>query len=231
MGDSTCSLQKKMSRFIIVGNGEIDNLETLKKVVKKNDLIIAVDGGTEYLNKLSLRPDYIIGDLDSIKAIPKNDKSIQILKFPIEKDKTDTEIAIEFALKNNASEILLFGMTSKSRIDHSINNIFLLESLAERGVQNILFANGGARLLAVKRGVELYKKDGNLVSLVPLTKDVKNITTEGLKYKLKDEPLFRSKTRGISNVLIKSRARIRFGEGVLLVVQLFSRRTKLEIKA
>lgn len=223
MGDSACSFQKKMSRFIIVGNGEIDNLETLKKAVKKNDLIIAVDGGTDYLNKLSLRPNYIIGDLDSIKAIPKNDKSIQILKFQTEKDKTDTEIAIGFALKNNASEILLFGMTGQSRIDHSINNIFLLENLAERGVKNILFANGGARLLAIKRGIELYKKDGSLVSLIPLTKKVENITTEGLKYKLKNEPLFRNKTRGVSNVLVKSGAKIKFGEGTLLVIQVSRR--------
>lgn len=222
MGNSARSFQKKMSRFIIVGNGEIDNLGILKKAVKKSDLIIAVDGGTEYLNKLSLRPDYIIGDLDSIKAIPKNDKSIQILRFPTEKDKTDTEIAIEFALKNGASEILLFGMTSQSRIDHSINNIFLLESLAERGVQNILFANGGARLAAVKRGTELYKKDGSLVSLIPLTEEVENITTEGLKYKLKNEPLFRNKTRGMSNVLIKPGAKIEFGEGTLLVIQMKS---------
>lgn len=208
-----------MNRFIIVGNGEIDNLEILRRTIKKGDLIIAADGGADYVNKLFLRPDYIIGDLDSIKTLPPKSKSIQILKFPTEKDKTDTEIAIEFALKNNASEILLFGMTSLSRIDHSVNNIFLLESLAERGVKNILFTNGGARLSAVKRDTELYKKDGNLVSLIPLTEKVENITTEGLKYKLKNEPLFRNGTRGISNVLVKSRARIRFGEGVLLVVQ------------
>lgn len=223
MGDSACSFQKKMSRFIIVGNGEIDNLETLKKAVKKNDLVIAVDGGTDYLNKLSLCPNYIVGDLDSIKVFPKGSRPIQILKFQTEKDKTDTEIAIEFALKNNASEIILFGMTSQSRIDHSINNIFLLENLAERGVKNILFANGGARLLAVKRGIKLYKKDGSLVSLIPLTKKVENITTEGLKYKLKNEPLFRNKARGVSNVLVKSCVKIKFGEGTLLVVQVSRR--------
>ncbi|MFH1287510.1 MAG: thiamine diphosphokinase [bacterium] len=207
-------------RFIIIGNGELDNLEVLRKTIKKNDLIIAVDGGADYVNKLSLSPDYIIGDLDSVKTLPKEDKSIQILKFSKEKDKTDTEIAIEFALKNKASEILLFGMTSQSRIDHSINNIFLLENLAKRRIKNTLFVNSFTRLSAVKRGMNLYRKDGDLVSLIPLTKKVSGIITEGLKYKLEKESLSRDKTRGISNIIIEKEAEIRFDEGVLLVIQI-----------
>lgn len=210
-----------MSRFIIIGNGDIDNIEIFKRIIKKNDIIIAVDGGYDHIGKLLLKPDYLIGDMDSIKNLPRNDHSIKIIKYPKEKDKTDTEIAIEFAVKNKASEILLFGMTSRSRMDHSLNNIFLLENLANRGINNILFVNSFTRLSAVKGNTIIHKKNGELVSLIPLSKKVEGITTTGLKYRLENDSLLRDKARGISNIIISKEAEIRFNKGMLLVIQIF----------
>jgi thiamine pyrophosphokinase len=159
--------------------------------------------------------------MDSIKKIPKNSHSIKMIKYPKEKDKTDTEIAIEFALENKASEILLFGMTSLSRMDHSLNNILLLKNLAEKGIINTLFVNSFTRLSAIKEHIIIYKRKGNLVSLIPLSQKVKGITTTGLKYRLKNGSLSRDKTRGISNILISKEAEIRIDKGVLLVIQIF----------
>lgn len=209
----------QVNRFIIIGNGELDDTDILRKYIRKNDIIVAVDGGFDHINKLSLKPDYMIGDMDSIKYLHKNDNSINILKFPAEKDKTDTELAIEFALNNKASEILLFAMTSRSRIDHSLNNIFLLEDLARKGIENTLFANNFTRLSAVKNNIKLYKKNGILVSLLPLTQIVKGITTKGLKYKLINGSLYRDKAMGVSNVMNRKEAEIRLSGGVLLVIQ------------
>lgn len=212
-----------MSRFIIIGNGDVGNIDVLKKNVRKNDLIIAVDGGYDHINKLSslfLKPDYLIGDMDSIKNLPENNHSIKIIKYPKEKDKTDTEISIEFAVKNKASEILLFGMTSRSRIDHSLNNIFLLERLSEKGIINTLFVNSFTRLSAVKEHAVIYKKNGQLVSLIPLSRKVSGISTKGLKYRLENGSLSRDKARGISNIITSKEADIRFTAGVLLIIQI-----------
>lgn len=209
-----------MKRFIIVGNGEIDDIYFLKKAVKKNDLIIAVDGGFDHLNKLSIKPDYLIGDMDSIKNFPGIYDSVNIMKYPEEKDKTDTEIALEFAIRNKASEIMLFGMASHSRIDHSLNNIFLLENLARKGIKNTLVVNSSTRLSAVNKKIKIYKKCGNTVSLIPLSRKVKGISTSGLKYKLINDTLYRSKARGISNLISSNEAKIIFKEGLLLVIQI-----------
>ena len=135
------SLKRKsrVSRFIIIGNGEIDDIRFLKKFLRKDYLIIAADGGYNHIRKLHKKPNYLIGDMDSVRDLPKNSNSIRLIKYPKSKDRTDTEIAVEFAIKNKASEILLFGMTSLSRIDHSLNNIFLLQNIADKRIINTLF--------------------------------------------------------------------------------------------
>ncbi|MDD5773972.1 MAG: thiamine diphosphokinase [bacterium] len=212
-----------MKRFVIIGNGEIDDPEIIKNALRKSDIIIAVDGGYEHINKLPLKPDYLIGDLDSIKNLPKNNLSTRIMKYPRQKDETDTEIAIQFAIKNKASEILLFGMTSMSRIDHSLNNIFLLECLAEKGIINTLFVNSFTRLSVVKGHIKIYRKNGHLISLIPLSRKVKGITTSGLKFKLKNDLLSRDKARGISNIITSKEGKINFRDGILLVIQIIGK--------
>ncbi|MDZ7586159.1 MAG: thiamine diphosphokinase, partial [Patescibacteria group bacterium] len=73
-----------MKRAVIFINGEMADLSRLKLV--KNDFLIGVDGGAMHILKLGLKPDLIIGDLDSIKAIPKD---VPVLKL-VDQDKTDT---------------------------------------------------------------------------------------------------------------------------------------------
>ncbi|MCG2691892.1 thiamine diphosphokinase, partial [Microgenomates group bacterium] len=78
-----------MKRAIIFSNGELADISRLR--LKKSDLLIGVDGGAKRLGK----PDLIIGDLDSIKAIPKD---IPVLKL-IDQDKTDTQKALEYVVE------------------------------------------------------------------------------------------------------------------------------------
>jgi thiamine pyrophosphokinase len=79
--------------------------------------------------------------------------------------------------------------------------------------------NSFTRLSAVKKNIKIYKENGGLVSLLPLSRKIKGISTTGLKYKLENDSLFRDKTRGISNIMTSKEAEIKFEEGVLLVIQ------------
>ena len=212
-----------MSRFIIIGNGEIDDIRFLKKFLRKDYLIIAADGGYNHIRKLHKKPNYLIGDMDSVRDLPKNSNSIRLIKYPKSKDRTDTEIAVEFAIKNKASEILLFGMTSLSRIDHSLNNIFLLQNIADKRIINTLFVNKFTRISAVFDYIKIYKKNGSSVSLIPLSQKTGIIQTKGLKYKLKNDSLFRNNTRGISNIMVSKEAEIRLNKGILLVIQIIGK--------
>lgn len=88
----------------------------LKKEIKTNkyDIIIAVDKGLESLNKIRIKPTYIIGDFDSIKKriLKKYEKTnINIKRLKPEKDFTDTHSAIRQAMELKSSKITIIGAT------------------------------------------------------------------------------------------------------------------------
>ena len=116
-----------MIEFILVSGGDI-NIELLSSYLKNKEYrIMAIDKGIEALSMINVKPDYILGDFDSV------DKSIyesyiekypdaEVAKYNAEKDYTDTELGIRTALKNGASSITIFGGTG-TRLDHTIANI------------------------------------------------------------------------------------------------------------
>ena len=87
-----------MKTALIVGNGE----EAAKSIIEKlkYDYIICADGGLEKASNYGIVPDIIIGDFDSVDAnvLKQYENRVLIEKFPSEKDFTDMELAVEFAV-------------------------------------------------------------------------------------------------------------------------------------
>src|SRR5579872_5848120 len=115
-----------MKRAIIFYNGDLSDFRNAKKYVRPKDYIIGVDGGAKHILELGIKPDFIIGDLDSLakadqKKIEKD--KIPFIQYKKEKDETDSELALQYAIKNGYKQILLFGILG-SRIDHMLTNIF-----------------------------------------------------------------------------------------------------------
>ena len=96
-----------MKNALIVNGG----LNTTKRDQLDNyDLIVAVDSGTEQAYKLFLKPDLIIGDLDSIdeKTIKRAEKDeVQILKYETNKNETDFELALKHVLDEEIKDITI----------------------------------------------------------------------------------------------------------------------------
>src|SRR3989344_5006036 len=90
----------------------------------QTDFLIGVDGGTKHITRLRLKPDIIIGDLDSL---PRPPKGVPIIKYPRDKDQTDSELALNYALKAGFKEIIFVGFMGE-RLDHMISNLFLAAS-------------------------------------------------------------------------------------------------------
>ena len=134
MGYSTETNNK---RILIISGGYIDE-DFLKSLLDKEkySLIIAADRGLLSADRLNARPDYIVGDFDSVpKEILSKYKAeeIPIETFPRMKDKTDTHIAFDMALTHNPWSIDLVGATG-SRLDHTISNIDLLMLAENQGI-------------------------------------------------------------------------------------------------
>jgi thiamine pyrophosphokinase len=208
-------------KAFIVSNGEMfDDAFYLKIFRKQNpDYIICADGGANHVRRLGIIPSTIIGDLDSITT---NDlefyesHNIEILKYPPEKDDTDTQLAIQYAMSLPVKEIVLLGVLG-DRIDHSLANIYLMENIINKGFK-VSIINEKNIIYLINKEIEIKGKKGDIVSLLPYTDRVKGITTMGMYYSLEDSDMIKSKTYGISNIFNDEYIKISIKSGLLLVI-------------
>jgi thiamine pyrophosphokinase len=189
------------------------------------DLVVAADGGARLAPVLGLRLDRWVGDGDSLEAdeIARIEAAgVAIRRVPQAKDESDTELALLEAL-DSASDITILGGLGGGRVDHTIANLGLLAhpGLAGRAARllddatrvTLLQADGSATL------ARLAGRAGDIVSLLPVGDGVDGVTTDGLEYPLRDEPLPAGPARGLSNVRTAPVAHVRLRAGRLLIVE------------
>ncbi len=204
---------------VIFANGVIDNYGALSSVVDEDAFIIAADGGLKHVRALDLKPDLVIGDLDSISADDikwLDDQGVEIIRHQKEKDETDLELALSHCLGTGADKITIYGATG-GRLDQSLSNISLL-SLPELEGKHIKYDDGREEIFLIDGELEVAGTPGDTVSLIPLFGKADGIITEGLKYPLRGETLYPAHTRGVSNVMEQEKVLIRVGSGSLLCI-------------
>ena len=191
--------------------------------------VIAADGGLVRARALALVTDVLVGDLDSLpedEIQAAGSAGIEILRAGVDKDESDTELALLEAVRRGATRITVLGAFGGPRLDHALANVWLLAHPALAGIAvTLLDARWRASLLtapspdgdAVERA--LPGEVGGLVSLLPHGGDVTGITTRGLRYPLVDEPLVVGPARGLSNVRTAADASVRVRAGRLLIVE------------
>lgn len=216
-------MENNENKILIVTGGKIEDAFLLEHTKKERYAkIIAVDHGLIAVDRLQLSVDFIVGDFDSVSKdildIYK-DKSTPIETFPTEKDKTDTQIAIELALMHNPSAIDIIGATG-SRLDHVLGNIHLLILPMQLGIPaSLLDPNNKIYLRNTSFSIRKEKQFGDFVSLLPFSEAVSGLTLEGFKYPLNHITLSAGTSLGISNEIKADEAVIEFTEGVLLVIE------------
>lgn len=197
-------------RAVIIGNGNIEDYGYIRGLIKSGDTVICADGGLRHAAAMGIRPDIAIGDFDSSERAD----GIETYEFPVRKDCTDGELAVEYAVDKGFSEILLLGMTG-NRIDHMLTNIFLIfkgERITLADEHNEIYGiTGGERLT-------LSGKKGKTLSIIPVNGDLAGIVTEGLEYPLRNETLYFGRGRGNSNVVTADVCSIRAKSGMAAVI-------------
>jgi thiamine pyrophosphokinase len=204
---------------IIFANGDFVPPPDLAERLASADLVIAADGGSRHCFALNLRAHVLIGDLDSIEPSVLADweaRGVRVMRHPVEKNQTDLELALIYAREAGATQIAVLGGLGK-RWDHSIANLLLLAN-PQFNVLDIVFIHGDQDLFVIKGKQRLLARLGYRVSLLPLSGDVKGVTTGGLKYPLTSESLLFGSSRGVSNVVINDDPQVEAQDGMLLCV-------------
>lgn len=103
----------------------------------EEDYLIAADGGLKHMESLGVTPNAIIGDFDSLNYIPTGAEV-----FPVEKDDTDSMLAVKLGLSKGYDRFLLYGGLDGVRLDHTVANYQALQYLADRDARGILIGRG-----------------------------------------------------------------------------------------
>lgn len=213
---------------LLVSGGHINYIYTPKYLEQSKrhfDIVIAIDGGLEAVNRLHLFPTHIIGDYDTVskEILEKyvSSKQCEIIKLNPEKDLTDTQAAIEKAIELGASYIEIIGGTG-TRLDHTFANIHTLQLMLGKCKEAVI-TNENNRIRLVDNNFIINKNEqyGKYVSFLPLTEKVEGITLKGFKYPLESFEFNVRKTLslGVSNEIVDEKASVSVKSGILIMIE------------
>ena len=203
----------------IFANGDLPDPERLRARLRLGDAFFAADGGQHHLARLGLRPERVIGDLDSLNAAEVRQleaDGVALERYPVDKDETDLELALNRAIQEGYAIIRIVGALG-GRLDQTLGNLFLLQRSDLAGL-DVRLEDGSEEVFLIRERCEVAGAPGDTLSLLPLGGAAHGVTTVGLKYPLKGETLYPEKTRGISNVMLAESAAVSLEGGVLVCV-------------
>lgn len=208
-----------MRRIIIFANGELPDPDKARLLLHPGDIILCADGGTRHALTLHVRPDLIIGDMDSADKAQLQkfqNEGVAVELFPRDKNETDLELAINRAIEQKPEQILIVAALG-GRLDQTLANITLLAD-PRLAAFDVRLDDGVEETFLCRDQAQVRGRRGDLVSLIPWQGAVSDIQTQNLKYPLQREPLYPDKTRGVSNEMLGDSASISIGSGLLLIV-------------
>lgn len=192
---------------IVTGPNNYD----LKTIFTVDDTFtIGADVGAYMLSKCEVNFDLALGDFDSVTPF-ELDKIRQyaneVKEFPERKDRTDTFLAVEEALRRGYTDITIYGGLGR-RMDHTFANLMLLKLgdikiVTEHEVMYILDPN-------------TYEINNTFkyISFFAL-EDIEALTLHGFDYELENFDLTVDNPLCISN---KGKGTVSFKKGLLLVI-------------
>ena len=214
-----------MSRRTVIVSGGMLEEEFVLPILQSEDteFIIGVDKGLVFLHDHGIKPDYIVGDFDSVPRKLVNyyreEVDVPIREFNPVKDASDTEIALRLCLDLRRKEIWILGGTG-SRIDHLWANVQCLQIALDAGADaRILDSHNQIRL--IDKDITLKKSEafGPYFSLFPLEMPVDELTIRGAKYPLKNHFLKPNDSLCVSNEFAEDEVMISFVYGKVILME------------
>lgn len=199
-----------MKTCVIFGAAEFD---TLLEPIRQEDCVIAADGGLCHTQKLGLVPDVILGDFDSLGYTPDHANV-----YPVEKDDTDSMLAVRRGLSLGCERFLLYGSLDGPRLDHTVGNFQTLQYLCDHGAFGYLVGRDYLVTVVKNGGLRFSEAAEGILSVFCLGADAQGVDLSGLQYPLTNGTLTPGFPLGVSNHFIGEPARISVRDGSLLVL-------------
>lgn len=180
--------------------------------IPEDALVIAADGGLRHTQALGLQPDVILGDFDSLGYVPGDSRV-----FPVEKDDTDTMLAVKLALDRGCDFFVFYGALDGPRLDHTVANFQTLGYLASHGARGVLIGRDYIVTVLSEETIAFPATATGILSLFCMGASAR-VTIEGLQYPLDRGILTPDFPLGVSNHFQGREARITVHDGQVLAL-------------
>lgn len=213
-----------MSKAIIISGGELEE-GFVEKVLSENEgaSIVGVDRGVEYLYHHQIKPNYIVGDFDSIAPeiikYYKTETNVAIREYNPVKDESDTEMAIRIAITIGSAEIYILGATG-GRIDHLWANVQSLAIACKFNVKAYIL-DPQNRIFVTDKSCQLKKSEayGKYLSVFSLSGEIFDFNMKGTKWPLEHHVLRPTDSLTVSNRFEDEIVEIDFIGGMIVVME------------
>ena len=204
-----------LRRFAILLGGAIEPTARLRWQIG-GARVIAADSGIRHARPLELQVESWIGDFDSSShELQAQHKNVPRLQHPSDKAKTDGELAIDLAISEGATELILVGALGGAS-DHALAHLGLLLRLAAQKIAAFGSSGTEEAFPLVSSWMNTLVPEGSRLSVIPFT-DLTGLTLIGVRWPLKDANVPLGSTLTVSN-LVTGAVQIRLKEGQAIVV-------------
>jgi len=195
-------------------DGELPPGELIADLLRDHTPFVAADGAALQLRALSLRPETVIGDLDSLgDARPLlADEGVEVIRLESQEE-NDLEKALLWLIERGAESVTVIGAAG-GMTDHTLNNFSVLAKLARRIRLSIRDAVSIGYF--VPDAILLDTAPGDRISLIPLPSAT--LTTSGLAWELHGEVLAIGVREGASNRATREQVEIAVSDGLVLAL-------------
>ena len=163
--------------------------------------IFCVDRGVEICRACDIVPDVLIGDFDSANQTSvawAHTKKIPVERHPVDKDLTDTQLALNRAAELFGEHVALVTGCFGGRVDHLFSTLFTCAASTrkifladEREI--IFFVTGGERVDVT------FNRKPLALSLLPVTETCAGVTITNVRWELDGATLTQNFPNAVSN--------------------------------
>jgi thiamine pyrophosphokinase len=184
------------ARPLLVANSPLRWTVRLSRMAAAANPLLAADGGADHLARIGLRPQAVIGDLDSISDRTRGWLGDETMAHRPDQDRTDLEKSLDYAFTDLGLTELSVLAAVGGRSDHEVGNLGLL---ARYGMgEDLLFEGHDWRALAVAGQARLAAAEGETWSFWTYDPAVR-VTIEGVRWPVHSAPLAAHDRPSISN--------------------------------
>ncbi|MFQ3620298.1 MAG: thiamine diphosphokinase [Spirochaetales bacterium] len=199
---------------VVFTGGLGPSLQEVREYIHRATWIVAADSGLLLAERMGVKPQVIIGDMDSLPSSYLSDryKDVEVLQYPEEKDDTDTELALKLIRSRGCDESVIIG-GGGGRLDHLLG----LVSLFYRTNPPNRWFTHQEEVVLISEFQEILGRVGQIVSFMPVGLEVCRMKTTGLRWPL-DSLVWKPGDIGIHNILVLDRATVTMIQGKLLMI-------------